>query len=482
MAALLRSSLLVRPAGDDPAGGEADAPRVRLLESIRDFAREQLAASGEHVALERRHAAYYHALALEAGPHLAGPDQSAWLGRLAREEHNLRAAVRALLDLGQAETAVGLVWALWRYWRFSGGRWDARRWGEEALGGAHGALTPGGRARALVLAGMACAPAEAPAARATLEEGLRGCQEAGDARGQGLALLLLGTLALAAGDGPGALARFEASLPHFRAAGEAWGAAFALLNLGVPPLRQGDLDGAERRFEAGLAAARAAGDGGATHRALYSLGVLARARGDEHGAVQRFAAGLTQAGAMGDRVNVGYLVKALAEVAAGRGRPLEAARLLGTAEAVLQDTGAPLHRYGVEERWHEQALATARAALGPAAVERARAEGRTLPVEAAIAGALRAAGVAGAGEAAGGPPPAEEGVEQLGRHEQRHGPGQGHEVPPRAHAPDQDPPEQAADGGPPADEGRPPGRASSRGRAAAGPAGARRAAGSRPAR
>ena len=123
---------------------------------------------------------------------------------------------------------------------------------------------------------------------------------------------------------------------------------------------------------------------------------------------------------MGDRVNVGYLVKALAEVAAGRGRPLEAARLLGAAEAVLQDTDAPLHRYGVEERWHEQALATARIALGPTAVERARTEGRTLPVEAAIALALSAAGVAEAGEAPGGPPPAAGGT---GRPARRGAPG-----------------------------------------------------------
>src|SRR3712207_6998761 len=49
-----------------------------------------------------------------------------WLGRLRRDEYNLRAAVRALLDLGQAESAVGLTWALWRYWRFRGQQWDAR--------------------------------------------------------------------------------------------------------------------------------------------------------------------------------------------------------------------------------------------------------------------------------------------------------------------------------------------------------------------
>jgi predicted ATPase/transcriptional regulator with XRE-family HTH domain len=382
---LLRGSLLAREAVDEESPEE---PRLRLLEPLRDFAAERLAAAGELPDLRRRHAEHYHALAAEAGRRLAGPEHQGWLARLRRDEHNLRTAVQALLDLDRAETAIELTWALWRYWRFRGQQWDPRRWAEAALGGAHGALSPGGRARALVIAGMAWTPDEAPAARATLEEGLRLCREVGDGRGQALALLLLGVLALRARDGAAAAARFEESLGLFRAAGELWGVAFALINAGIAPLLEGDHDRAGRWFEEGLAAARAAGDGGAEHRALYSLGVLARARGDEGGALGRFAAGLATAGALGDRVNAGYFVLALAHLAARRGRPLEAARLLGTAEATLQGTGAPLHRYGVEQAWHKQAVAAARAGLGDATFDQERARGRSRSLEGAIREAL----------------------------------------------------------------------------------------------
>src|SRR3712207_9146726 len=91
-----------------------------MLEPIRDFAWERLAASGEAESLRRRHAAHYAALAVEAAPHLTGPDQLTWLARVAAEAFNLRAAIRALLDGGEAETAIDLVWALWRYWRAQG--------------------------------------------------------------------------------------------------------------------------------------------------------------------------------------------------------------------------------------------------------------------------------------------------------------------------------------------------------------------------
>jgi hypothetical protein len=124
------------------------------------------------------------------------------------------------------------------------------------------------------------------------------------------------------------------------------------------------------------------------HRALYCLGLLARAQGDEARAAEHLAAGLALVGELGDRLNAGHFVKGLAELAAGRGRPAEAARLLGAAEATLQAAGTPLHRYALEQPWHERAVSAARAALGEAAFAHAWAEGRTLPLETAIAEAL----------------------------------------------------------------------------------------------
>ena len=350
LAALLHNSLVVRELGD-PADGvgqdEADEPRVRMLEPIRDFAREQLAASGEEAPVQRRHAAYYRAFALEAAPHLTGPEQLTWLRRLEPEQYNLRVAVRALLNGGEVAAAVDLVWALWRYWRISGQQREARGWAEEALA-AGTTLSPLHRAQALLTAGMARFDGGAPAADSALEEAMRLYREAGDRLGQALALLFLGRLSLGERDAARAESRLEESLRLFRALGAEWGSALALTNLGLVLLLRGDYDQAVCRLEEGLAAARTAGDGVPFHQALYGLGLLARAHGDEDRAVELFAEGLALAGKLRDRFNAGHFIKGLGAMAAGRGRAAEAARLLGAAEAVLQASGPTPYRYVLE--------------------------------------------------------------------------------------------------------------------------------------
>ena len=65
-----------------------------MLETIREYAREQLEASGEAPALRDRHLVYCLALAEQAEPELKGAQQQEWLDRLEAEHSNLRAALR----------------------------------------------------------------------------------------------------------------------------------------------------------------------------------------------------------------------------------------------------------------------------------------------------------------------------------------------------------------------------------------------------
>src|SRR6266702_3650587 len=87
--------------------GESE-PRLSLLEMIRLYALEWLAESGELERTRDAHAAYYLALAEEAGPDMPGADQTAWQERLEREEGNLRAALEWLLERKEGEDALRL--------------------------------------------------------------------------------------------------------------------------------------------------------------------------------------------------------------------------------------------------------------------------------------------------------------------------------------------------------------------------------------
>jgi predicted ATPase len=94
---LVDKSLVVAGAA---SGG---AVRYRMLEPIRQYAREKLEASGEADEVRGRHTAFFLALAEEAEPELAGPEQRLWVERLEGEHDNLREAVSWVLDRGETE-------------------------------------------------------------------------------------------------------------------------------------------------------------------------------------------------------------------------------------------------------------------------------------------------------------------------------------------------------------------------------------------
>ena len=101
--------------------------RYRLLETVRQYAREKLEGSGEAGEARSRHAAWFLALAEVAGPLMMGRDQVGWLERTWPEQHNFRAAMRFFLERKVADRAIGLTWAFWRYWWVTGLQSEARR-------------------------------------------------------------------------------------------------------------------------------------------------------------------------------------------------------------------------------------------------------------------------------------------------------------------------------------------------------------------
>ncbi len=385
---LLESSLLQR----QPVDG--DEPRIGMLGTIRAFALEQLSASGERALVARRHAQCFHDLALEAAPYLTVAEQVGWLSRLRNDDHNLRAAIRFLLESGDVDSAIAMTWALWRYWWLARRQREARRWMEEALAadGAETSLSIERRAQALLVVGsMAWSEGDGPVAVESLRLAHDLSGDANDRKGQAVAAMMLG-LSLLLVD-PEQLEEaehyFNESRLLFTEAGADWGASFTVGYLGLIPLLRGELDRAAAYFEESLSSARErGGDRVPMHQALYNLGLIAQLRGRHDLAEARFIEGLRLAYELGDLVNSGYFLKGLGQTESIRGHMDVATRLLGAAEAALEATGSPPHRYLWNRNLDEQVVSSARAALGEQGFASVWSHGRSLGLDRAITMAL----------------------------------------------------------------------------------------------
>jgi predicted ATPase len=139
--------------------GDAEGePRFAMLETIREYALEQLAMRGEDAAIRARHAAYYLQLAEAAVPQLRGPDQARWLDWLEADHDNLRAACEWYLESGAVEEGLRLTAALHWFWDRRGYLDDGRPRLQAALAAAASITRPSDallRARAWALVGAA---------------------------------------------------------------------------------------------------------------------------------------------------------------------------------------------------------------------------------------------------------------------------------------------------------------------------------------
>src|ERR1051325_11514231 len=105
------------------------ASRFRLLESVREYAREKLAQSGDEALARRWHSDFYLLLAEKAEVELRGPEQALWLRRLETEHDNLRAALEWSRTADESgATGLRFVEALWNFWWIRGYLSEGRSW------------------------------------------------------------------------------------------------------------------------------------------------------------------------------------------------------------------------------------------------------------------------------------------------------------------------------------------------------------------
>jgi predicted ATPase len=316
--------------------------RYRLLETVRQYGAERLAASGDENTVRRRHAEWCLALAEEAEPQLTGERQTSWLAILEAEHENLRSALAFLASAGEPHLRLRLTIALTRFWYVHGHLAEARHW----LGGAlaeDGEADPGLRRRALTAAAaLALLQGDYGAATAFAEAGLEVARSTGNPTYVANALSNLGAIVLAAGDHDRAGSLLEEAVPLAREAGDDRIAALAINNLGDYALTVGDYARAEPLFEESLALLRARGDTSNIARALFNLGAVALELGRPDDSRARFAEAIARADEAGDKEDLAWCLEGFAGVAAATGDGERAAVLLGAARAVLGSMGAAL--------------------------------------------------------------------------------------------------------------------------------------------
>jgi tetratricopeptide (TPR) repeat protein len=422
LSALGNKSLVLLEEGDD-------YPRYRLLDTVRLYGWERLAAGGELAVMQDRHLEWCVALAEEAEPQLTGPDQGRWFDRLEVEHASLRAALSWARERGVGEAGLRLAGALWRFWQTRGYLSEGGGWLEAALtGDDHGSAAL--RATALNGAGiLACMQGEYERAEALLAENLALRRTLRDKHAIALALNSLGNVPHLQGNYPRAEALYMESLTLYRELQDSWGIAALLGNLGSVAqmrgyyrqavalheeslglarlhgvkqvsanalgnladlaYRQGDYDKAVTLHEQSLALLRELGDAWGIATTMTSLGLVAYEQGNHGRATSLLSQALLLSRDIGAKTLMALGLEGLAWLVVEQGQPERAARVGAAAETLHEAIGVSLEPY--QRAGHDEAVQAMRAALGEEAFAAAWAEGRALPLDEAIALALEQA-------------------------------------------------------------------------------------------
>jgi predicted ATPase/DNA-binding SARP family transcriptional activator len=417
--ALTQASLIFT----QPVAGET---RFALLETIREFALEQLARrDAQHVA-QQRHADWYAGMAMDAYFKLISPEAAAWSERIAAELDNIRTAFQWALAHNAVEPAVQLATGVWRFYWMRGllreglARLEAvlkrraaipprmlspamRAAGTLALG-----LSEYTRARGWLEAALEAGrqnddrravqsaltnlgftlieQGELEPARRYLEDSLALTHEDGDRYRSKFPLSILGGLYLRAGDFPKAQAHYEESLHLNREYQDVEGMADTLRGLAKAVNAQGDPARARQLAEEGLALHATLNHQLGLGFGHAVLGDIARERGDYAEALEQYRQCLRRWLNRENVVNCTLVFDDMAGVLAALNRHTLALHLMGAAEALCEKAGVKLTPH--EQARREATLAACRGACAPSIVAAAWEAGRALTLEQAMALAL----------------------------------------------------------------------------------------------
>ncbi len=357
------------------------ATRYRMLETVRQYARDRLLEGSDGERWRDRHQTYFLDLAEEAEPHLTGPDQRAWLERLEAEHDNLRAALEWSSAAGGGSYAgLQLAGALSRFWARRGHLGEGRGWLEAML-----AVNPvdeltAARAKALSGSGrLAWLQGDHDASRTHCQQSLALQRELGDRLGAAESLNTLGNATLEQGEPSLAQPFYAESLALRRELGDKAGVAQSLGNLANVAYYQGDYGVGLAWREEGLAIFREVGDKHGIAGSLVNLAGDARIQGDYESAKTAGEESLAIFREVGDKRGIARALGVLGETARSCSELPGARRALEESLSIFQDLGdrrsvagaqLSLGEFELENREYSAALAHCKESLSSCAEAR----------------------------------------------------------------------------------------------------------------
>jgi non-specific serine/threonine protein kinase len=380
---LLEKSLIRRLPGDE------ETAEFSMLESLREFAAEQLASRAETEETRARHARHYAALATQFEAAIGLPEERAWVLRVGRHQADLRAALDHCLGAGQdvwaLPLAAGIGW--YHYTRGDLGHGQAlveavlplATGNDEQTGHGNDAAAAGLDSVLIVGGVLAWATGETSRAQDLLLRALERSEGRDDMRHAAIACAFLGHVARASGEWDASADWHQRAEEGFRKGGNTQGVAWARHDLGLLARDRGDLASAAELLQASLRDFRELDYSWAVAWSAWGLGTTLTGQGRLTEACLLLAEALRTYTDVNDPRGVAQCQEALAYVASEQAHYETAARLIGAAATLRARVAAsPPDAEQARNSAVERALA---GALGPQDADRLIHAGRTMPAQ-----------------------------------------------------------------------------------------------------
>jgi predicted ATPase len=382
LSSLVDKSLVIRE--EMPDGGV----RIRMLETIRQYAHKALSGSGQTETFQKRHLDYFVNMVETVNPHLGfflpDPQIASWANILELEQDNLWTAFKfCWTDPSHKEPGLRMAAMLHWFWFVRGYFTEGRNLLDQLLAGS-GEVSLPVQAQAFLSAGfLACWQGDFSSARTSLEKSLKAFEEMEEPAGIAFSLHGLGFAANGLGDHAQAGALFGRCQELARKTGDKWLLSFALHFISIGNSFQGNYELAVSQFEECIKLIKGGtGNLPGVAFSLFHLGRIARIQDDHKSAHSHHSEGIRLFWQMGDRRGIGYSLSGFACLALAEKKTARAARLIGAVDSIREDLGSLLET--ILQIEFEQTRIAVQKTMGREKYGAAWSEGRALPLDQAF--------------------------------------------------------------------------------------------------